>query len=312
LSERARVAEGTTAAAPLVLIVDGQEWSARALESILLPAGYRVHRALTTAGALADAVAHTPDAILIDLGADQAGIELCRQLVATPRVGPATPLVVTSSDLDARLLRLDALEAGAWEFLTLPPAVDELLARLHTWIRAKRVVDAVREASLIDVETGFYNVRGLEKRASELAAEAARFRRPLSCVVFTLDVGAVAGSADSPREFFEQVRAALSETIRTCDTVGRLSARQFAVLAPATEPSGAQRLAERVLEAVDRLRAVHGPTARQPIYAGYYGVPDLSAAVLEPGDFIARAASAGGSTADGVLRIRAYDSATYN
>jgi PleD family two-component response regulator len=298
---------------PLVMIVGGQEWSA-ALESILLLAGYRVHRTQTRERGLNDAALYNPDAILIDFGHNGAGLDLCRQLVAAPRVGAATPLIVTSSAPEVQLERRRVLEAGAWELMTLPPAVDEMLARLATWVRAKRTVDEAREQSLIDAETGFYNARGLLHRATELASDAARFGRPLSCVVFTLSTTASHPTGwCPPREFFDQVRAALVETVRTCDTVGRLTATQFAVLAPATDPTGAQRLAERVLKAVDTLLEAASGNALPRLHAGYYGVPDLSEALVQPAELLARAAGAQAAGNDGPhIRIRAYRQGVLN
>lgn len=297
---------------PLILIIEDQEWPARALEAVLAPAGYAVLRAFTGRQGLARALAGHPDAILVDVGLpDMSGLEICRTLVADERIGPATPLVVTTAQPESRRLRMDALRAGAWDFVSLPPDSDELLAKLGNWIAAKREIERVRDGGLLDFATGVYNTRGLLQRAGELAAEAVRYQRPLACVVFTVAATDETGELVEPDPIYVQaVRDALRDTLRACDALGRLTPGQLAVLAPATDASGALRLAQRALEALDR-RASTLPGAAPPrIEAGFFGVDNFREARLEAGELLARAAIAlrapGGAQPDS--RIHAYPS----
>jgi two-component system phosphate regulon response regulator PhoB len=70
---------------PVVLIVDDQEWSTRALESVLTPAGYEVGRAYTHARGLDRARAEPPDLMFINLNLpDGTGVSLCRALREDP------------------------------------------------------------------------------------------------------------------------------------------------------------------------------------------------------------------------------------
>jgi two-component system, cell cycle response regulator len=275
---------------PLILIIEDQDWSARALETVLGPAGYAILRGYTGEQGLERAFAARPDAILVDTGLpDVTGLDVCTRLRADERVGGVTPIVLMTAGSDNRRMRRQALEAGAWDFVTLPPDSFELLAKLATWIRARREIERVREEGLLDFPTGVYNARGMLQRAHELASEAARYQKPLACVVFTVDASEhLDNPNEPPTELLAAVRDALRATVRTCDTLGRLTAGQFAVLAPATDSTGALRLAERVLHAVERRLGGHGD-AQPHIGVGYFGVANYRVVNLDPAELLARA-----------------------
>src|SRR3954454_25397205 len=89
--------------APLVLIANDQEWSARSLESILGPAGYAVVRAYTGQQALERARTTQPDLVILDAQLpDIHGFEVCRSLRADSRLGATTPIVITTSGPSGR------------------------------------------------------------------------------------------------------------------------------------------------------------------------------------------------------------------
>jgi PleD family two-component response regulator len=175
-------------AAPLVLIANDQEWSARSIESILGPNGYNVVRAYTGQQALERARTAQPDLIILDAQMpDMHGFEVCRALRSDPRFSATTPIVITTSGPSGRSQRLEAYQAGAWEFLGQPLDGESLLLKLATFLQSKREVDSLREESLLDPGSGLYNMRGLARRAKEIGAEAFRRRDPLACVVFSPD-----------------------------------------------------------------------------------------------------------------------------
>jgi diguanylate cyclase (GGDEF)-like protein len=284
-------------AAPLVLIANDQEWSARSLESILGPSGYSVVRAYTGQQALERARTSQPDIIILDAQMpDMHGFEVCRALRNDPRFSSTTPIVITTSGPSGRTQRLEAYRCGAWEFLGQPLDGEALLLKLGTFLQSKRQVDILREENLLDSGTGLYNMRGLARRAREIGADALRRREALACVVFAPETEMDADE-DAPGEellrLSDQVGTVFREVGRGSDAIGRLGATEFAVIAPATGPDGALRLVSRLGAAVEGTRIpVRGGERSVRVKAGYCAVPDFAEASVDAVELLLRATTA--------------------
>ena len=114
-----------------VLVVDDEPQILRALSITLRARHYEVFLAATGAEALAAASTHNPDLVVLDLGLpDIDGTEVIRGL----RGWSTAPIVVFSGRTDSAD-KVDALDAGADDYVTKPFAVDELLARLRAVVR---------------------------------------------------------------------------------------------------------------------------------------------------------------------------------
>ena len=282
---------------PLALIANDQEWSARSLESILAPAGYSILRAYSGQQAVDRARAARPELIILDLNLpDLPGTEVCRILRADPRVGASTPILMTTAGPSMRTRRLDALRAGAWDFLGLPMDAEEFQLKVGVLVRAKREADLHREQTLVDEMSGLYNSKGILRRAREIGSEAYRHHRALACVVFAPDLEE-AQRAEAEEDPAARLAGEIAEVFRassrTSDAVGRLGRTDFVVLAPATDSAGAVRLAKRILEASRRGVGGADPGSHPfRLRAGCYAVPDFREAALEPVDVLVRATMA--------------------
>jgi two-component system KDP operon response regulator KdpE len=118
-----------------ILIADDDPQILRALRITLGAKGYEVVTAGDGAQALAVAIEHKPDLYLIDLGMPHLdGIELIHGL----RGWTSAPILVVSgrSGSDDKV---EALDAGADDYVTKPFAIDELLARIRALTR--RITD---------------------------------------------------------------------------------------------------------------------------------------------------------------------------
>ena len=284
-------------ATPLVLIANDQEWSARSLESILGPNGYSVVRAYTGQQALERARTAQPDLIILDAQMpDMHGFEVCRELRADPRFSATTPIVITTSGPSGRTQRLEAYQAGAWEFLGQPLDGESLLLKLNTFLQSKREVDALREESLLDQGTGLYNMRGLARRAKEIGSEAFRRRDPLACVVFSPDSEEVEEDESPDAEeqrMTDQVGLLFRQAGRASDAIGRLGPSEFAVIAPATGPEAALRLVRRLGAAVEGSPIpVRGGERCIRVRAGYCAVPDFAESSVDAVELLLRATTA--------------------
>lgn len=282
--------------APLVLIANDQEWSARSLESILGPNGYAVVRAYTGQQALERARTSQPDLIILDAQMpDMHGFEVCRALRSDPRFSATTPIVITTSGPSGRTQRLEAYRAGAWEFLGQPLDGEALLLKLDTFLQSKREVDGLREENLLDSGSGLYNMRGLSRRAREIGAEAFRRRDPVACVVFApdLDEEEADSNEEETRRLSDQVALLFRQAGRASDAIGRLGTSEYGVIAPATGPEAAVRLARRLGGAVESSPIpMRGGERTLRLRAGYCAVPDFAESSVDAVELLLRATTA--------------------
>jgi two-component system, OmpR family, KDP operon response regulator KdpE len=115
----------------LVLAVDDDRQLLRTLRIILRAAGHDVLTAEDGRSALRTAAAQHPDVVVLDLGLpDLDGTEVLGEL----RSWFAGPVLVLSARTDSRD-KVDALDAGADDYVTKPFGMDELLARVRAATR---------------------------------------------------------------------------------------------------------------------------------------------------------------------------------
>jgi two-component system KDP operon response regulator KdpE len=110
-----------------VLVVDDEPQILRALRINLRVRHYDVSVAANGAQALAEAARHPPDVVILDLGLpDLDGVEVIQGL----RGWTSAPIIVLSGRADSTD-KVEALDAGADDYVTKPFAMDELLARIR-------------------------------------------------------------------------------------------------------------------------------------------------------------------------------------
>ncbi len=114
-----------------ILIADDDQQILRALRILLGARGYEVITAKNGAEALSQAVEHHPDLVMLDLGMPELnGIEVIEGL----RGWSTVPILVVSGRTGS-VDKVDALDAGADDYVTKPFAADELLARIRALTR---------------------------------------------------------------------------------------------------------------------------------------------------------------------------------
>jgi two-component system, OmpR family, KDP operon response regulator KdpE len=114
-----------------VLVVDDEPQILRALRINLRVRGYEVDTAATGGQALEKAGHHPPDLVILDLGLpDLDGVEVICGL----RGWTSAPIIVLSGRADSTD-KVEALDAGADDYVTKPFGMDELLARMRAVTR---------------------------------------------------------------------------------------------------------------------------------------------------------------------------------
>jgi len=134
-----------------ILVVDDEPQIRRVLYRSLQTRGYDVRVAADGDSALQMFADWAPDLVITDLAmANMGGLELCRKLRAKSEV----PILVLSVKGEERT-KVEALDAGADDYVTKPFGMDELLARIRATLR--RIPTAVADAPQL-IELGDFRV----------------------------------------------------------------------------------------------------------------------------------------------------------
>lgn len=130
-----------------ILIADDDPQILRALRITLHARGYDIVTATHGAEALAVATAQHPDLYMIDLGMPHLdGVQVIEALRGWTRA----PILVVSGRTDSAD-KVEALDAGADDFVTKPFAIDELFARVRALTRRSTAQDSTPVVSIGDV-----------------------------------------------------------------------------------------------------------------------------------------------------------------
>ena len=128
---------------PKILVVDDELQIARVLKTTLSARGYSVRTASDGDDAVQVMKSWTPDLVITDLRMpNMDGVELCRHL----RAKSGIPIIVLSVRNEERT-KVEALDAGADDYVTKPFSVNELLARVRAGLRRLSATQPV------DIET---------------------------------------------------------------------------------------------------------------------------------------------------------------
>ena len=114
-----------------ILVVDDEPQIRRIMRTTLTSAGYEVDDAKTSEEALAKVRDYRPDLVLLDINMPgMGGLPACKEIRADPNVA-----VVMLTVHNSEAAKIEALDAGADDFVTKPFSTPELLARIRAVLR---------------------------------------------------------------------------------------------------------------------------------------------------------------------------------
>lgn len=147
-----------------ILIVDDEPQITRVLRTALSTQGYTIRVAGNGVQGLETAHEWKPDLVITDLAMPEMdGVELCRELRAVSQV----PIIVLSVRNQDRM-KIEALDAGADDYVTKPFSIQELQARVRAQLRRNAAVSADEKSVIslgdfvIDIPQHRVIVRGQE------------------------------------------------------------------------------------------------------------------------------------------------------
>jgi class 3 adenylate cyclase len=191
----AAAAAASSASPGRILVADDNAANVKLLEDLLGFHGYEVEAAFDGESALASVRARVPDLMLLDVlmpGLD--GYDVCRAVRADPALAMLPVVMVTA--LEDREERVRGLDAGADDFLSKPLNPPELVARVRSLLRIRRLYDTVqRQAG----QLAAWN-RTLEARVAEQVAHVEKLQRLKRFFSPQLAELILAGGADDPLE----------------------------------------------------------------------------------------------------------------
>ena len=137
---------------PRLLVVDDEPQILRVLKTALTIQGYDIQTAPDGATALRLFEEWTPDMVITDLAMPKMdGVALCREI----RMRSQVPVLVLSVR-DQEQTKVEALDAGADDFVTKPFSTGELLARVRANLRRAGAAPVLQEAAIIN--TGKFQI----------------------------------------------------------------------------------------------------------------------------------------------------------
>jgi two-component system, OmpR family, KDP operon response regulator KdpE len=153
-----------------VLVIDDEPQIVRALRINLRVRQYDVHTASTAGEALDEAARHPPDLVILDLGLpDLDGVEVIHGL----RGWTDAPIIVLSGRTDSTD-KVEALDAGADDYVTKPFGMDELLARMRAVSRRAAADGDAPQVRLGDLVVDLAAKRVMRRPSQDGGAAAAR------------------------------------------------------------------------------------------------------------------------------------------
>ncbi len=216
-----------------ILLGDAIGAHREAAAAALRRAGFRVVPATDATATLAQVLEDPPEALVLDARGATAGLEVCQRIQAA--LGSrAPPVILVDSKGDVET-RVEALRAGAADCLAKPYDPLELVARVETLLRMRRLGPAQRagEPEPRDPATGLLSAVGLERRLAEELSRAEQRREPLGLVVIASDELRALGSrrgADAVQREMARLGAALEQVARPGDTAARWGDGELAIV----------------------------------------------------------------------------------
>ena len=245
---------------PRILVVDPSNIMRRALVKILED-DYEVAEAVSAEQAWDCLQSTSVQALITGLNLpDMSGYGLLEQVrdARSFKLRHLPVLVVSEENEDERLR---AEEAGANDFITKPFDSKQLLRQVRLLSYAvnkpKNGVadDQERDAAMVDPLTGLPNRSYFFFRGPKDLSFAQRHNKDLAIILTQMDnVEELIEEHGRPvvKQLLKKLANYIQAAVRTEDTVARVGARRFAVIAPNTNEFGAKEVADRVLKKVQQ------------------------------------------------------------
>ena len=253
-----------------IYLIDDDEASRRRVRGMLEGAGYLVQEGSDGRQALGMVRDGVPDLMLLDVEMPvMNGPQVCR-IIKGSQGFPFFPIILITARDDMQT-KVDALQLGADDYLVKPINQAELLARVKSMLRLKKLQDELlranedlkrmnqrlQEISTVDPLMGIYNRLYFEKRFRYEFQRASRYRSKLALLMLDIDhfkrVNDKLGHQFGDYALKECARLLL-DSVRQVDIVARYGGEELVVACPETNLEQAMIVAERIRSRIEAHR----------------------------------------------------------
>jgi len=232
-----------------VLVVDDEEIICTLFAAMLGHYGH-YHVVTTTDGRqVLDILRREPfDVMLLDMSMPAlSGLEVLQQIT---QAFEELPVIIVTGHGSIEIA-VESMQAGTADFVTKPVPAAVLHLRIQKALEHART----RRFASTDGLTEVYNHRIFQERLSQEIARADRYSRSLSVLMIDVDHFKVYNDTYGHPQgdiVLQDLARLLQEISRTSDTVARYGGEEFAIILPETSSMGAQKIAQRLREQVER------------------------------------------------------------
>jgi diguanylate cyclase (GGDEF)-like protein len=260
-----------------ILVVDDEELAAVSLVEILQDSGYTAVTFTTKACEVRDLHSrYGYHLILLDLQMpEKSGFQVMKELSA---IGSDDYLPVFALTAEPAY-KLQALKAGAKDFISKPFDPEEVLTRIHNMLEVRLLHDEARDKAraleplaLYDALTGLANRRLLTDRISAAIANARRNNAAMAVVYLDLDgfkeVNDTLGHGHGDA-LLKMVAERLTSAVREEDTAARLGGDEFMIaLWHVRDVGDVSTVASKLIELISRPFTLDGHAVSVTVSAG--------------------------------------------
>jgi len=252
----------------VVLVVEDEANSRLLLKTYLTSEGYDVRLAKSGEEALRMVAEDPPNAIVLDILLPKMdGYEVCKRLKNSEDTNFVPVVMATALRGDEQRIR--GIEAGADDFVSKPFNRVELLTRIKSLLRIKRLHDdlkqkvlelekakaKLRKLAVTDGLTGLFNYRAFRRQLHSEISRSKRFDLPVSLLMMDIDhfknYNDRFGHPNGDRVLKRFARI-LRENVREVDCLARYGGEEFALILPGTDKKSAKTAAEKLRRLVER------------------------------------------------------------
>ncbi|MEE9383528.1 MAG: diguanylate cyclase [Nannocystaceae bacterium] len=232
---------------PLILVADDEPTTRGFVASVLRRNNMLVEEVEDGQKAVERATRGDVDLVVLDAVMPRlGGFEACR-IIKAASGSHFLPIILVTIQNDTSS-RVAGLRIGADDYIGKPFDERELMARVRSLLRVKKMHDdlteakrALEELAVHDELTGLHNFRYLRTRLEDEFRRSMRYRDPLTCVMIDVDhfkkVNDQHGHAVGDAVLVEVARR-LRAGVREVDAVARYGGEEFLLLLPSTPSEG--------------------------------------------------------------------------